>query len=881
MADTKLTLGVDVGLEAAQTKLRAFYAEWEAKTLKLSADMANLGGGNVPGKTFGGLSAASGPMPTAILQPRSAAVPAQPVQPGDLSGMMQSRWVGGAGFSNPSGGLGGLGVGSAPFSSIPSSAATNSVFGDTSRLLPGGSFSAVASALASQSSTGLVRSTRGNDAGGYGSFYRGPSSYRAGFAGDDVFEGEVVGSRMLPGPIPAAGGGARRTRGFGFPSMPSRPAAWNDGGGDPSEADLNAWRATLTDGQGPPRQRGGRVPRPTSLSQALGQSSGVFGRFGAALIGGSVFYAAARTVGYGLDAIEQYQQSGIDEMLAGGDQRSAYDRALKRSDYAYNAPFGIGTVARIANVDARAGQAYTSRQFDLSDEAAAGNSSFSSLRTSVTRQAGIAAAGLLGQFAQAYEASRLGAESQIGEAVKARNDATAPLVEARKIARTRIASLQADLDNPLRSVSNVVSGTKTDLATAQRDEASLTSKITALDTALNNTSSVINTTAAINQRGITAQRAATLTGIFGSTQAAGFAGANLPLQATLAGIDAQTSSVMSTYQIAGGDRDVYRAQLSNLSATRNAAIAGYNREVGAAVTGLNGQTEASRLAIAGYSLQGSLAQIKANTSATLQGTPGWAEYQQDPNFAGTVNRSRIDAIMENGQAQQEAARVGYERQQIALVGQTRSTNLAASFQPLQAQLSGLDSNFAAATYAMAPGSEQYGRLRNQLTADRRLAEIGFGVQTESIGIGLSTQRLAQEAALQRDFVGAQAISTSGNAIGDALGLFTSGRKGLARERLANGIGDLRVQAGNYGDSFQAGQFDAFNLTLDNPRDAQNPQTVFDTFNREAGKLERLSRAENKDFVGQAAKESGASGYTDVAQTVSRIEQLLQILVGGP
>lgn len=158
MADAADTLDivVKIALDEADRQYEAFKKKVETPLRIPIADASNAA---TTGRTFTGASVVTGP--TNFNTAPSGVGPL--TQQFGLQAAIVNRAIGGSGF--------GPGVGPLP------TAAVNSVFGDTSKVLPGGSFAAISEAIAAQSSTAIVRSTRSTDAGNSGTFYRGPGQY--------------------------------------------------------------------------------------------------------------------------------------------------------------------------------------------------------------------------------------------------------------------------------------------------------------------------------------------------------------------------------------------------------------------------------------------------------------------------------------------------------------------------------------------------------------------------------------------------------------------------------------------------------------------------------------------------------------------------------
>jgi len=174
--------------------------------------------------------------------------------------------------------------------------------------------------------------------------------------------------------------------------------------------------------------------------------------------------------------------------------------------------------------------------------------------------------------------------------------------------------------------------------------------------------------------------------------------------------------------------------------------------------------------------------------------------------------------------------------------------------PLGAQFASIDAEFAFNTARIPRDSPEYRRQQVIAGQKRAEAQYGFGFGAMVTGIGLMGSITATEYGLERNTIGAQAAGIAASASQEALSLAMSGQGLNARLAMAAGNKQLDLLSREYALSFRAEAFDAQNMLINNPRDAQNPENIFGSIEAQREKLNGIS-LDKKDINEKAMAEA--------------------------
>lgn len=271
-----------------------------------------------------------------------------------------------------------------------------------------------------------------------------------------------------------------------------------------------------------------------------------------------------------------------------------------------------------------------------------------------------------------------------------------------------------------------------------------------------------------------------------------------------------------------------------------------------------GQTESSRLALAGSHLAAARAEIDARF-----GFAGGQFYGIDPSQEGVMRAAREQAL--------QVAGVN-EQQRITLVeSQHRAAQFAISGQPLLSQFQTIAGQRAAALKGVTDSAEI-----SRIDQASRDAVVGAWVQRthqiQNIDINQQGRRAQVESLLRRDPISANIAGIVAQARGEEAQLRQSGFFAQADEARRQGYGLLKLEKRQYLEGFEGASVSkdfalgaAMGLF---PKSAEDPATV----------MKNIDDAMRKMQVPGTVAGSDGKGFQDVIKAIEKLPELFKAVI---
>ena len=200
--------------------------------------------------------------------------------------------------------------------------------------------------------------------------------------------------------------------------------------------------------------------------------------------------------------------------------------------------------------------------------------------------------------------------------------------------------------------------------------------------------------------------------------------------------------------------------------------------------------------------------------------------------------------------------------------------------PLQAQLTGLRGQGRGEILQLDKSDPQFGERRDainkRLVLQERLAVKENAINHDAIGLSQTTRQNQLDRLLARDPTGAAIAGLVGSTHAEQQRLYNSGFKDLAAKQGDLGLKELKLEKQNYLDGFRGQEFDVQHLSINNPRDTEDPAEVLKEFKNAKNKI--------KDFtddiydMGKGNPEDAAGNGGEKDEKLASIDQGIKDLL---
>lgn len=543
---------------------------------------------------------------------------------------------------------------------------------------------------------------------------------------------------------------------------------------------------------------------------------GNMGRFGRFVTGAGLSYFAIQAAESGLRAQNAYQMS-LATASSGMDVANAMQ--AQSDAWAGSIPIvgGLGVKINESLTGARASMARQARMMQVGEQV--GDTILAGTRQRVLTGLSIQQSALSGAGLQ-YSAEAVGIEQRrrAGEFVaKGQYD---PQIQALETERSKVSPPQIPVVGPQGGVVMIDDPNSPEYKQQQELKQQANRLRKERDAAIE----LANVGAIYEAQTLDIKKGIELTTLGGQQRSAVLQGAFQPFEATLNDFAVQrqlAEEQVSRGEAAGNADDMLAgtARIAVIDAAREAFQKQSVRESNIGILQGRAGLTAMQGQISGFGMQSTLAAIEISRQAQQLATP----------IGGPGEREQREIIDRRARLEGEAARIAEQRAQIQSAGFVSASGLRIGGNPLGAQLAGIRAGFEARVEGLNAGSPEFARAAAERAAQEAEARFGFQFSRTQTGIGLRGEAMSLQRQLQRDFVGAGAFQVAAAGSQRVRDLMMSDMGSEAELARQNTLGQLAVNKQEYLLGFRATQFDAFNISPFNPRNAQNPDDVMNAF----------------------------------------------------